>query len=281
MYRVYTERFWALAAFFLGRFDVRGGLVRIPSSLRAASRRASKFEANCPWFPRGIVDINLYTAWVRCANSYIFCPLAVVTILTLVLSFISLFRVTNPPFSILVSSMEVECGVRPIHCDILLGVALAPILSRANKTEYSIREVPISRSSLACTLDKKWFACDSRIHSLNSGLSVENCFIVSVLHLLHRRRWYILSLTISPNRPSRLLYDEMDQVRWLSLKNLHSLIYSITTSATSDWTRLLKKSSSTPCTPQSWGNFVAGGHPQTPGREFTAPLFRQSMNSLS
>ena len=28
--------------------------------------------------------------------------------------------------------------------------------------------------------------------------------------------------------------------------------------------------------PQSWGTFVAGGHPQTPDRKYPAPLFQLS-----
>jgi len=42
--------------------------------------------------------------------------------------------------------------------------------------------------------------------------------------------------------------------------------------------RLLKKSESTPCIPQSWGTFKAGGHPQTPGPDYIgAPLFQQPL----
>ncbi len=42
--------------------------------------------------------------------------------------------------------------------------------------------------------------------------------------------------------------------------------------------RLLKYSQSTPYIPQSRGIFKAGGHPQTPGRKYPAPLFQQSLN---
>jgi hypothetical protein len=31
-----------------------------------------------------------------------------------------------------------------------------------------------------------------------------------------------------------------------------------------------------PLIPQSWGTFEVGGHPQTPGRKYPAPLFQQS-----
>jgi hypothetical protein len=36
---------------------------------------------------------------------------------------------------------------------------------------------------------------------------------------------------------------------------------------------LLKQSQSTPYIPQAWGTFKSGGHPQTPGRKYPAPLF--------
>ena len=39
-------------------------------------------------------------------------------------------------------------------------------------------------------------------------------------------------------------------------------------------------SSSTPFAPTLGGDFEAGGHPQTPGREFPAPLFQQSVQGL-
>jgi hypothetical protein len=32
-----------------------------------------------------------------------------------------------------------------------------------------------------------------------------------------------------------------------------------------------------PLVPQSWGTLKAGGHLQTPGRKYPAPLFRQSL----
>jgi hypothetical protein len=42
---------------------------------------------------------------------------------------------------------------------------------------------------------------------------------------------------------------------------------------------MLKYSTSTPFVPQSWGNIGFGGHPQTPGRRFPAPLFGPSPSS--
>ena len=41
--------------------------------------------------------------------------------------------------------------------------------------------------------------------------------------------------------------------------------------------RLLKYSQSTPYITQDWGIFIAGGHPQTPGSKYPAPLFQWSL----
>jgi len=48
-------------------------------------------------------------------------------------------------------------------------------------------------------------------------------------------------------------------------KKLHQLIYG-------DWILSLLN----PLIPQSWGTFIAGGHPQTPSRKYPAPLFQLS-----
>ena len=45
--------------------------------------------------------------------------------------------------------------------------------------------------------------------------------------------------------------------------------------------RVLQKSLSTPLFPQSWGNFVAGGSPQTPTRKFPGSLFQHSDRDIA
>jgi hypothetical protein len=41
--------------------------------------------------------------------------------------------------------------------------------------------------------------------------------------------------------------------------------------------RLLKKPQSTPSSPNLWGFFKAGGHPQTPGRKYPEYFFQRSL----